>query len=299
MTSAAKTENPEEIRRRISEEKRRRLLDRNQRLASLDAPMRDPGFVQSIAKAEGKLLTAQANLDALRAGDPKKNRKAIKRAENQVRDLAEELAKIQEQERSTYLLYGQAREPIILARMRGEEVEAYEAETAEVLRDEHGARIIIRRGENRGLPRMKYDVALRAKKLAGVQHAYAHGHLGDHPESERRLDTGEHYGQCYEIIKGMTSTAGEGGGGFGPKGPQPRVIEAGQDLRGYRAGLSPRQEEALDRICGDGMRLGQAAAAMRADARTVKRLLISGLDDAGRSLAAERTRRNCQFEEAA
>ena len=39
------------------------------------------------------------------------------------------------------------------------------------------------------------------------------------------------------------------------------------------------------------MRVGQAAAAMRADARTVRRLLVTGLDDAGRSLAVERGRR--------
>lgn len=299
MTVAAKTETPEETRRRISEEKRRRLLERNQRLASLDAPMRDPGFVQSIAKAEGKLLTAQAELEQLREGDPKQNRKLIRKAESRVCGLAEELAKIQEQERSTYLLYGEAREPIILARMRGEEVEAFEAETAEVLRDEHGARIIIRRGENRGLPRMKYDVALRAKKLAGVQHAYAHAYLGDHPEAERRLDTGEHYGQCYEIIKGMTSTAGEGGSGYGPKGPQPRVIEAGQDYADYIAGITVRQRAALDLVCGKSMRVSQAAAAMRADARTVRRLLVSGLDDAGRSLVAERAKRAGRLDQAA
>ncbi|WP_374453609.1 hypothetical protein [Phenylobacterium sp.] len=96
----------------------------------------------------------------------------------------------------------------------------------------------------------------------------------------------------------MASSSGEGGGGFGPKGPQPRAIEAGQDYRDFCAGITEPQKTALDLVCGKSMRVGQAAAAMRADARTVRRLLVAGLDDAGRSLASERTKR-VQFEDAA
>lgn len=296
MTVTTKTATPEETR----EEKRRRLLDENRdRVRALDAPLRDPTFVLAIAQAEGKLLTAQKELEQLREGDPKKNRKAIKRAENQIRGLGEEVAKLQEEERAQYLLYGDVRDAIIRAKIRGDEVEAFEAETAEILRDEFGAKVIIRRGENRGLPRMKYDVGLRARKLVGIQHAYANGDLGEHPEAERRYDTGKDYGEAYEIVMGMTSTSGEGGGGFGPKGPQPRVIEAGQDFRDFCAGITQAQKDVLDRVCGKSMRLGEAAAELRCDPRTAERRLISGLDAAGRSISAERARRAGKLDEAA
>lgn len=290
MTST-KTETPEETRRRISEEKRRRLLDANRRAAALDEPMRDPDFVLKIAKAETRLRDAQVELDELRARDPKKNRKAIKRAENKLRGLSDDLANIRSVELTAYALMGEAREPILRAMQRGETIQAKVAETADIARDEHGARIINRGGPERGLPALVYSRGLRAKNLTGLEHALWSGYLGDGPDAERRAATGRHYGECFEIVMGMTSSSGEGGGGFGPKGPQPRIIEAGQDYSDYCKGISARQRAALDLVCGKSMRVGQAAAAMRADARTVRRLLTTGLDNAGRSLAAERARR--------
>ena len=291
MSTVTKTETPEETRRRISEEKRRRLLEASQRQAAMSAPLRDPGFVLSLAKAEGKLRDAQVELDELKAGDPKKNRKAIKRHENKIRSLADELDKLQSVERAAYALMGEAREPILRAMQRGETIQAKVAETADIARDEHGARIINRGGPERGLPALVYSRGLRAKKLTGLEHALWSGYLGDGPDAERRAATGRHYGECFEIVMGMTSSRGEGGGGFGPKGPQPRIIEAGQDYADFCAGLTERQRAVLDHVCGKSMRVSQAAAAMRSDARTVRRLLVSGLDDAGRSLAAERAKR--------
>jgi len=299
MSVDAKTETPEETRRRISEEKRRRLLEASQRQASMNAPLRDPGFILSLAKAEGKLRDAQIELDELKAGDPKKNRKTIKRAENKIRGLADELDKLQSVERAAYALMGEAREPILRALQRGDTVQAKEAETADFARGEHGERIINRGGPERGLPALVYSRGLRARKLTGIQHAYHSGDLGDEPHAERRYETGRHFGECFEIVMGMTSSSGEGGGGFGPKGPQPRIIEAGQDYADFIAGITARQRAALDLVCGKSMRVGQAAAAMRADARTVRRLLVSGLDDAGRSLVVERAKRSERMDEAA
>jgi len=281
-----------------SEEKRRRLLEEN-RVRALNAPLRDPGFVLKIAQAEGKLLTAQAELEKLRAGDVKKNRKAIKRAENQVRGLSEKLAEIKGREQFVYDLLGPAREPLIRAVGRGEILQAHEAETAEIKRDDYGAKVVHRSGKNRGIAIFMYSRAVRVKKLTGVQHAFAAGHLGDGPDADRRLAVGQHYGEVFEVVQGMTSSGGEGGGGYGPKGPQPRVIEAGQDYRDFTAGITERQKDALDHICGRSMRLGQAAVAMGADPRTVRRLLVSGLDAAGRSLVAERARRAKPLDEAA
>ena len=293
MTVAAKTETPEEIRRRISEEKRRRLLDRNQRLASLDAPMRDPGFVQSIAKAEGKLLTAQANLDALRAGDPKRNRKAIKRAENQVRDLAEELARLQEVERAAYLAMGEAREPLLRALQRGEIVQAKEAVTADFARGEHGERIIIRGGPMRGLPALVYSRGLRARKLTGIARAFADGKLrSPHgPDmAEALLAIGNRYGEAYLVTTNALSPSGGGAGGYGAKGPQLKLIEAADELSIMRRDLTKRQVGVLDRVCGEERSIRQAALAMRAGAPATERALRSGLLAALKSLALARER---------
>lgn len=281
------------VRARISSDKRRRLLDANRRAAALDEPMRDPEYVLKIAKAETRLRDAQVELDQLRAGDPKKNRKAIKRGENRIHDLAKKLSTLQAVELEAYSLMGEAREPILRAMQRGETIQAKVAETADIARDEHGARIINRGGPERGLPALVYSRGLRARNLTGLEHALWSGYLGDGPEAERRAATGRHFGECFEIVKGLTSNRNEGGGGSGfGAGPQLRVFEAGQDYADFCAGLSERQKDALDYVCGKSMRVSQAAAAMRSDARTVRRLLVSGLDEAGRSLAMERGKRS-------
>lgn len=134
MTVAIKTEAPEET----SAEKRQPAREnrvRHQR------PLRDPAFVQKIAQAEGKLLTAQQELDALRAGDPKKNRKLIKRAENKLRGLADDLANIQSVELAAYALMGEAREAILRGIQRGEtsRPRSLRLQTSPVMSAAHGS----------------------------------------------------------------------------------------------------------------------------------------------------------------
>ena len=65
------------IRRRLSEDRRRALLERS--MAS--SRPRDPEFVEKIAAAQEAAGQAQAQADALRAADPKKHRREIKRLE--------------------------------------------------------------------------------------------------------------------------------------------------------------------------------------------------------------------------
>lgn len=298
MSAATKTETPEETRRRISEEKRRRMLDEHRRAASLDAPLRDPSFVQAIAKAEGKLLTAQKELEELRAGDPKKNRKAIKRAENQVRSLAEEVAKLQTVEREAYEAMGEAREPLLRALQRGEFVQAKVAETADFARGEHGERIINRGGPMRGLPALVYSRGLRAKNLTGIDHAIACGHIaklrakvrGVPPEEFLRR-VAQDYGAAYIVVEGQATHAGEGGGGFKPKAPIPRQIEAGQVLADMRKGLTRRHRDVLDLVCGQGLRAREAADQLHAGFPATIRALVGGLKAAELSRVVERERR--------
>lgn len=296
MSTATKTETPEET----SAEKRRRLLEEN-RVRALNAPMRDPDFVLAIAKAEGKLRDAQIELDELRAGDLKKNRKAIKRVENQIRGLAEKLAELQNVESTAYQLMGEAREPILMALQRGETIQAKESETADFSRDEHGARIIHRSGEMRGLPSLVYSRGLRAKNLTGIDHFIVGPHLEklrDNPKLRRGIPPDEFlrrvandYAAAYVVVEGQATHAGEGGGGFKPKAPIPRQVEDGQTLADMRKALTTRQRAVLDRVCGQGMRVREAATQMSAGFPATIRALVSGLKAAEMSRLAERERR--------
>lgn len=284
---------PEQLRARLAAEKRRRLLDANRQAARAEAPVRDPVFAHKVGKAEAKLRDAQQGLDQLRAGDPKKNRKAIKRGENRIRDLAKKLSTLQAVESEAYALMGEAREPLLRAMQRGETVQAKEAETADFALDDYGARIIHRTGPERGLPALVYSRGLRAKNLSGLEHARHAGYLtkikGALP-ADRLMKIGSDYAAAYVVVAGQAKHAGEGGGGFKPKAPVPRQIEAGELLADMRSGLTPRQRDALDLICGQDMRVREAAAAVGAGAPATLRALVLGLRaaEAGRIAAVKR-----------
>lgn len=295
---------PADVKARISAEKRRRLLDANRQSARVEAPVRDPAFAATVAKAADKLRAAQRDLDQLRAGDVKKNRKAIKRGENRIRDLAEELSKLQAVELEAYTLMGEAREPILRAIQRGETVAAKEAETADFALDDYGARIINRTGPERGLPALVYSRGLRAKNLKGIDHAIASKYFAKArkawrgvPPDEVLKRTAERYGAAYIVIAGQAKHAGEGGGGFKPKAPVPRQIEAGELLADMREGLTPRQRQALDLICGEDMRVREAAAVAGAGVPATLRALVEGLRAAEESRAAAVKARQARGEE--
>jgi len=294
VTVSTKPETPEETRRRISEEKRRRLLDGNRHVASLDEPMRDHATVLELARLEGKLRDAEVEAESLRAIDAKRHRKEIKRLENKARGLADELAKLRSIERDAYAILGEAREPVLRALQRGDTIQAKEAETADFARDDHGARIINRGGPMRGLPALVYSRGLRAKNLTGIEHAFHAGHLrairGAMAE-EHLLRIGQQYGAAYEIVEGLASHAGEGGGGFKPKAPLPRAIEAGETLADMRKGLDRRQRDVLDLVCGESLRAREAATQLHAGFPATIRALVGGLKAAETSRLAERERR--------
>jgi hypothetical protein len=282
------------IRSRISAEKRRQMLDGSRQAACVGSSLRAPDFVDAIASAEGKLQAAQKELEQLQGGNLKKNRKEIRRVENRVRGLAEKLAGIKGQEQLTYDILGEARDPLLRAIARGQTMQAREAETAEVKRDRFGAKVIHRRGEKRGQAVFKYDRAVRIKNLTGIEHALHSGHLrairGAMAE-EHLVRIGEEYGAAYEIIEGLASRAGEGGGGFKPKAPLPRAIEAGETLADMRKGLNARQRKVLDLVCGESLRAREAATAMGAGFPATVRALVGGLKAAETSRLAERERR--------
>lgn len=243
---------------------------------------RDPAHVAAVGEAERALIEARADL----AADEGAAKRRTKMLQSLVRRAMEKLAQAQKAERDEMDLLGDTAESVIRARIRGEEVEARKGETAEIAKDEHGARIIHRAGPRRGLPVLVYSTGLRAKKLVGIEHAYVNGYLdgaGVHPE--RLKATADQYGEAYEIDEGRRSSRGDGGGAFGPKGPQIKQVEAGETLSIMRRGLKPKARELLDLICGQHMRVGEAAAILGSGVPSTKRGLRDALRLAGESWA--------------
>jgi hypothetical protein len=130
---------------------------------------------------------------------------------------------------------------------------------------------------------IQYDRVTRAvmsSRGGGLERARDKGHLDGGrgaPRVQRLYETGVIYGKAYEIHEGLTSSSGGGSGGHGPKGPQIRLAEAGEMLKIMRDGVSPRERAVLDRVCGEGMTLRQAATAARAGFPATTRALRNGL----------------------
>lgn len=278
----------ERQRRELREARRRRILEQSAQAARVGARPRDP---ETVAGIDAKLTELAAAMSAVPT-PVKNNRRAVKAGQAKVRKVERELDDLRAAELAQQQLYGVAAEPIIRARMRGEEVTAFEAETADFARDEHGAVIRHKRGSNRGLAVLVYDRGLRARRLTGIEHALGEGYLANGGNrADRLFRTGVSYREAYEIAEGQTSSGGEGGGGFGPKAPQPRLVEAGQALADMRKGLNPRQRRVLDLVCGQDMRLREAATQMGAGFPATVRALCGGLAAAADSMAAARERR--------
>lgn len=162
----------EALQRRVSEVRRRAMLDRSRSAAV--AP-RDPTFVEKIASAQAAAAKAQAEADALRAQDPRKHRKEIKRLEQRARQFAEDATKHWDEERQQTRLLGAAHEPVVRAMMAGREVEVSEVEAAEWVKDEHGAQVRRRRGA----PVIKYETSARLFVRDGLLSARRSGYISE------------------------------------------------------------------------------------------------------------------------
>jgi hypothetical protein len=280
-----------------SADRRRRRLEEHRRAASLRAPMQDEQLVLQIAEKAAAAAALRTQAAALRDENSKRNRRAAKVLESKAKALDDEAAARRARDAHQIESWGAAREPILWAERRGEMVHVRESETAEVARDRFGARIVHADGEMAGLPALVYSRGARAKKLTGIEHAFAAGYLGDleteMPRAERLREMGIDYRDVYEIAEGRTGRSGEGGGGGGgPKAPQPRLVEAGEDLADMRRGLTTRQRNVLDLVCGQDFRGREAAAKLGASWPATRSALCSGLIAARAALVAGRKRRD-------
>lgn len=268
------------IRRKIREDQRRKRLAEHRRASSLNSSLREPGVSERVL---AKLKAAEAARDIvgrLSAHGAERNRAQIGGQLARVRRLEMEAAALARQEEDARWLSDAMAETVGLAAERGEEVESETVEMVTYARGEHGEQLFHRTGAKKGQPVMLVERVHRAVIRTGLGHALEKGHLQGGqgaPRGEALYAAGCMYGAAFEISVGRIASSGERGGGFGPKGPQVRIVEAGDRLQIMRRGLSARELRVLDLVCGEGLRARQVATAMSAGFPATVRALRSGL----------------------
>lgn len=180
-----------------------------------------------------------------------------------------------------------------LALSRGEEVRSETVRTAEPMYDEHGARLV---KDGAPLYRRETVTRVRIASRGGLQLAFDRGDLdGGSWRAERLLDLGRTYRWAFEAATGLTtpernlSPISSRSPLRASAGPQDSVFAAGETLRTCRAGLTPRQCAALDRVCGLDLTIRATALALGADPRSIRKALVEGLSRAAESRAAARS----------
>lgn len=274
------------IRRRLSGDKRRQKLEEHRRAATLNDGLRKPGISERVAD---KLEAAEVSRDKaarLRTQGPKVHRREITDHLAAARRLELEAHALHAQEQDDTWRYGAVAETIGLAMERGEDVDHETVEMETLIKGEFGEQLYHRKGEQKGEPVVRVDRVHRTVIRTGLGYAYEKGHLSaPHgepglPKEQALFVTGCMYAEAYEVSVGRCGSNGEGSGGAGAKGPQVRIVEAGETLAIMRRGLKPRQLKVLDRVCGDGVRARQVATEMNAGFPATSRALRGGLSRA-------------------
>jgi hypothetical protein len=147
--------------------------------------------------------------------------------------------------------------------------------------DEHGARLV-----RHGLPlyRQETHSRVRIASRGGLQLAFERGDLdGGTMQAERLHETAKVYRWAFETSSALTTPARNLAPNAGRSplrasaGPQDAVFAAGEILRIFREGLSARQIAVLDQVCGLDLTVRAVGVALKADFRTVRRLLVEAL----------------------
>ena len=168
-----------------------------------------------------------------------------------------------------------------LALSRGEEVRTETVRIAVAQLDEHGARIV-----RHGLPlyRQETHSRVRIASRGGLQLAFERGDLdGGTIKAERLHDTARTYRWAFETSVALTTPARNLApiSGRSPlrasAGPQDAVFAAGEILRVFRGSLSARQIAVLDQVCGLDLTVRATGLVLKADFRTIRRLLVEAL----------------------
>lgn len=276
-------------------------------MSLIDNTLRDPDIVAFLQEQAGIIAEAQGSADALNAemaalmdaGGMHNIRKAkrlkveVKALEAKINLARDKIQKARDIEAERDRRMGEARDPLIWRKIRGEQVSVQLVEKAEIARDQHGAKIINRAGPNRGLAALVYEHGATVGIKCGVGHAFATGHL-DNPRTKRGGEALLHFGKFYEEqfakvepLKAVNPEA-VGGGGAGPRGPQQGVCEASEWLKLAHMGLNGRQAAALTHICGMGWTISDLRTHKSWGFDATARALRSGLALAAANIAEAR-----------
>ena len=252
-------------------------------MSLIDNTLRDPDIVSFIQGQAEIIANLQAEVDALEAKGGLKPLRRAKLLRREIKAAEAKIANAREIEAQRDVQMGEGAETLKRAKLRGVEVQVREVERAAFALNEHGGRIINRAGPNRGLPALVYERGASIRTLAGIEHAFARGYL-DHARTgaggEALLQIGQAYAEAYgksDPLKAVDPSQVGGGGGFGPRGPQVAACEAAEWLKIARRGLSDRQVEVLDLICGQGWKVSQVRHERKRGHGATIRALRSGL----------------------
>lgn len=306
----ALVDGPETVIEAIRETREAKALREQRRAAYLNRGQGDHHLSEEVGRllkqaSEHRMKAAELEASdnaAVKAGRPRKHRKEIKEHLGSARSYEIQAGDLSTRERDFRWLVGAIDETKQLALARGEEVDEDIVEVEFTVLDDDGAPLRYARGPNRGdkITRSeRFNRVTIGSRGGGIEYAYEKGHLeGRGPKSQHLKSVGERYRDCYEIIRGLTTTKGEGGGGggFHAKAPQMRHLRAGEDLKHMREDLTPRELAVLDLVCGQDMRLRPAAKALGAGFPSTKRALHSGLVKAWASLKGHAEARKAGFE---
>ena len=271
-------------------------------MSLIDNTLRDPDIVTFIRGQASIIADLQAEVDGLEAKGGLKPLRRAKLLRREIKAAEAKIANARDIEARRDVLMGEGRDALLRAKLRGERVMVDEVETADFARDEHGARIINRRGPARGLPALVYGRSARVRVLTGIRHAFARGHL-DNPRTKAGGDGLCQIGEAYEAMVAAAiplkavDWSQVGGAGFGPRGPQMAACEAARWLVIARGGgkngvpLTPKQRHMVDAVCGEGCNVWQAAQKAKPKAISVPaaaRALRGGLAQVAANIAAAR-----------
>ena len=270
-------------------------------MSLIDNTLRDPDIVTFIRGQASIIADLQAEVDGLEAKGGLKPLRRAKLLRREIKAAEAKIANARDIEARRDVLMGEGRDALLRAKLRGERVMVDEVETADFARDEHGARIINRRGPARGLPALVYGRSARVRVLTGIRHAFARGHL-DNPRTKAGGDGLCQIGEAYEAMVAAADPlkavdpSQVGGGGFGPRGPQMAACEAARWLVIARGGgkngvpLTPMQRHMVDAVCGEGCNVWQAAerAKPKMGVPAAARALRGGLAQVAANIAAAR-----------
>jgi hypothetical protein len=269
------------VRAALNEKRRRRLEQEQERAAAISTPAVPVSeAVRSRVKAATSESEKAAFLQRAAMGDkgkrkiPAKIRAKIREHEARARRLLLEAEGITKSEEEAAWLDGAVSESVALAELRGEHVADLPVAGTKARR-----RVMMSRG-------------------AGLEHARDNGYLADshgRDETDDLYRVGQTYRDAFEIVEGRVTRRaepGQGGGAFGPKGPQIAVSEANQVLATMRGPLSAKQRAVLDHVCGEGGGLWTVGKALGMGAPAARNALRGGLKAALDALkAAAKARR--------